>query len=146
MYLLITALFWIFFYVIFGIAHGHIAKQLEYMKYSVFDSANYWKKQWHFSFAFLRVYLHLVFPLMFISHLPLYKILILFFFGAAIGILFFDSMVNIGRGRGINWHFIGTCEGSWDGDCLWLKIDKYIPHLIVKFLLVVIVLLIYLLT
>lgn len=146
MFLIITVLYWILFYVILGIAHGQVAKQLEFMSYKDRDNAVKYKARWHTTFAILRIYLHVTFPIALISFLPFDQVILLFFLSATIGILLFDSMVDIGRGKGINWKFLGTCEGNWDGDCLWLWLDKYIPHLILKSLLVLIVLAIYLIT
>lgn len=144
MFLIITILYWTLFYVILGIAHGQIAKQLEYMIYDDRLFAQKWKANWHRTFALLRIFLHLSFPFALISYLPIPNVVTLFILSVAIGILLFDSMVNIGREKGINWKFLGTCEGSWDGDCFWLWLDKYIPHLVFKSLFVLIVISCYL--
>lgn len=144
MVLFITVFFWSSFYVILGIAHGQVSKQLEYMVAVDKPAAVYWKSKWHSTFFFLRLFLHFAFPFALFPYIPPLNLLLLFILSVFIGVLLFDSMVNIGRQRGINWKFLGTCEGSWDMDCFWLKLDKYIPHLLFKFLLVLFVFLFYL--
>jgi hypothetical protein len=137
--LILTIVFWIVFYILFGMSHGFVAKQLEFLKPKLPNvevmSITY-KALWHRFFELFRVFVHLFQLGVMLWYLPINTAISLFLIGATIGILIFDSAINIARARGINWHYLGTCEGKWDGDCLWLKIDKVIPHLIVKFILV----------
>lgn len=141
--LIFNLFFWIIFYVSFGLAHGYIAKQLEFMQAKTKppdskEKSKKYKGKWHLAFAFSRVVIHLGLPLSFyLLGVGVAESIALLLIGATIGILLFDSMINIARGLGISWKYIGTCEGSWDGDCLWLKIDKIIPHLLFKLLLVI---------
>ena len=142
----ILILFWTFFYVLFGLAHGHIAKHLEYMSYSDLASASYWKEQWHTTYFMLRIFLHVSFFLVMLLFYPVLVSLALFFLSVSIGLLLFDTFVNIGRQRGINWKYLGTCEGNWDYDCFWLKIDRFIPHLLFKAVLVILSVVAYFIT
>lgn len=137
--LILTAAFWIVFYILFGTAHGFIAKQLEFLKPKLPDMKQdsiIYKGLWHRFFELFRIFAHLFQLGVMLWYLKTHIAISLFLIGVTIGILIFDSAINIARGRGINWRYLGTCEGKWDGDCLWLKIDSVVPHLIVKFLLV----------
>ena len=142
--LIFNLLFWIIFYVVFGLAHGYIAKQLGYMQYKTKppiakEKAKKYKGKWHIAFTLSRVLLHLGLPISFyLLGTELKESIALLLLGTSIGILMFDSMINIGRGLGISWRYIGTCEGKWDGDCLWLWLEKKgISHFVIKFLLVI---------
>lgn len=142
--LIFNLFFWIIFYVVFGLAHGFVAKQLEFMQPKLKpptakDDAKKYKGKWHTAFGLSRVVLHLGLPFSFyLLGTDLKESIALLLLGATIGILLFDSMVNLARGLGISWKFIGTCEGRWDGDCIWLWLEKIgLYHFVIKFLFLI---------
>ena len=65
----------------------------------------------------------------------------LFIVGYLWSLLFFDDGIDLVRGKFNLWHFEGVCEnwnGIFDWDCLWAKIDNYIPVIVFKFFIVAI--------
>lgn len=140
--LILNILLWVMIYIILGLSHGYIAKQLEYMnpKKDANKLVIKYKGKWHLFFGLLRLLLHISFPLFFYlyTNFNLLESIKLGLVGVTIGILFFDSMVNLGRKRKISWKYIGTCEKFLDGDCIWLWLEKkHLPHFVVKFILII---------
>ena len=138
MILAINIAFWIIFYVLFGLAHGKVAINLKVAAPKVYQLENYlkYKEHWHNLFAALRAFLHLSQFILLWLYTNFSISASLSLIGLALGILLFDSMVNLGRELKITWKYQGTCEGSWDFDCLWLRIDKIIPHWFIKIAMV----------
>lgn len=124
-YLILTILF----YIPYTALHGFISKQLLCMRYlgAVGEiKGKEYKGKWHIAGAITRAVFHGSILVMDLN----YGII-----SIALSVLLYDSLIDIWRGK-FRLKFTGTCEGTWDMDCFWLKCP--VNHLIVKSIILII--------
>lgn len=138
-----TIVFNFLFAVFIGLANGWIAKNLEQTTVNDARLNTIFKSQWHnYGMLPLRVLVPLMFAWLCSSEVIIAlhsQFVSLSVIGLCIQFISYDSIIDMTR-RKFTFRYIATCEGSWDFDCFWLKLQEWhINHLVVKSIIVAVV-------
>ena len=134
-----TIIFNFIFGAFLALANGWIAKNLEQTTVNDQRLNAIFKSQWHnYGMLPLRVLVPLMFAYLYAGEI-IFSLHSLFVTASVVGLciqfITYDSIIDMTR-RKFTFRYVATCEGTWDFDCFWLKLQEWhINHLVVKVLI-----------